>query len=157
MVSIGDGQQAVMFPAEQDKLLESLMAQVSVKKAPTYRRVTQALEILTTFQCNLFLQLASGIDRFLYTKYIDSGDESFSSVVHSLMLGMCGICVPLPRQSLGLLCFATLFAGRRPVYDICHRYSPPLSPWLTTADSFPTHHVYTLQSSRVEVNNCDIS
>lgn len=28
MVSIGDGQQAVMFPAEQDKLLESLLAQV---------------------------------------------------------------------------------------------------------------------------------
>eukprot|EP00752_Nemacystus_decipiens_P002499 g2348.t1 len=27
MVSIGDGQQAVMFPAEQDKLLESLLAQ----------------------------------------------------------------------------------------------------------------------------------
>lgn len=30
MVSIGDGQQAIMFPAEQDKLLESLLAQVRV-------------------------------------------------------------------------------------------------------------------------------
>lgn len=31
MVSIGDGQQTVLFPAEQEKLLESLMAQVSVQ------------------------------------------------------------------------------------------------------------------------------
>lgn len=30
MVSVGDGKQTVLFPAEQEKLLESLMAQVSV-------------------------------------------------------------------------------------------------------------------------------